>query len=605
MRRAARPRRDSIRTEFGFFLQLLGACGFVFAQPVFEAYSSSPEALLSAGPAPVTLVAFALAWALVPPLALWAITAWTRVFGASVRRLVHAAVLGGLAGVFVAQALTQSQTWSRPAIWVIALGGAATGTWCWLRFVNARTFLRYLALAPALFVAAFLFTAPVVDILRGDTATGVDATVPTPVMFIVFDELPTASLLDGEGRIDSSAFPGFARLASISTWYRNATTVSSTTEKAVPAILTGRRPTSEPVAPVANQFPQNLFTVLGAGENSQVIEPVTQLCPEYLCAARSGGLRTLAPSAIDLWQRRFRRSAPTGSVMNESQANDRVGLFDAFIEGLRSGPGPRLDFMHTLLPHVPWRLLASGRTYDEGTDNAISPYNYAWVTGEAARVGRARHLLQLQYADRRLGELLDRMDVLGTLEQTLIVVTADHGVSFDATQPLRASTPENLVEIAWSPLFIKTPGQPGGRIDDRNAESIDILPTVADVLDVPLKDPVDGRTLLGPAPQSSAKHMLPIGQSTLPSDDEGRVAIDGARGFRQLLAMPAAGLGTDALAAVRSGPSRRSSGFRQATSLPDHPWQGGPSSMTRTHGIPRAGDRSRRWHAPRFGAPKQ
>ena len=34
------------------------------------------------------------------------------------------------------------------------------------------------------------------------------------------------------------------------------------------------------------------------------------------------------------------------------------------------------------------------------------------------------------------------------------------------------------------PLFIKLPGQTEGRIDDRNVESVDILPTIADVLGI-------------------------------------------------------------------------------------------------------------------------
>lgn len=500
-----------------------------------------------------TLVLFALAWALGPPILLWLVTATTCVLGRRVRRGVHAATLGALAGIFLAQTLTQSLTWSRPVIWILSMGAVVGATACWLRFVNARRFLGYLAVAPALFVGVFLFTTPVVDILRGSDAAGTASQVTTPVVFVILDELPTASLLDGDGDIDPAVFPGFSRLASISTWYRNATTVSSTTERAIPAILSGRRPTPEPVAPVASQFPQNLFTLFGADATSQIVEPVTRLCPEYLCATRAGGLRAMVRPSIDLWRHRFRRTAPGVYAMNEDTVNDRVGQLDSFIEHAGETPAPRLDFIHSLLPHVPWRLLPSGRAYDEGTDNAISPYNYAWVTGEAARVGRERHLLQLQYTDRRIGDLLDRLEDLGTLDETLLVVTADHGVSFDGAQPLRASTPKNLVELAWVPLFVKAPGQPAGRVDDRNAESIDILPTVADLLDVRLDEPVDGRSLLRRPRPSATKYMLPTDQTTLPTDTDGQIVIDGARGFRQLLAMPAAASGTDPLAPVRSG----------------------------------------------------
>jgi len=64
-----------------------------------------------------------------------------------------------------------------------------------------------------------------------------------PVVEVVFDELPTATLMDPGGtRIDRKRFPGFARLAAASTWYRDNTTVADFTGRAVPAIETGVNP---------------------------------------------------------------------------------------------------------------------------------------------------------------------------------------------------------------------------------------------------------------------------------------------------------------------------------------------------------------------------
>ncbi len=62
---------------------------------------------------------------------------------------------------------------------------------------------------------------------------------PAPVVMIVFDEFPVASLLDGEGNIQAEHFPNFARLAADGTWFRNAVGVHQQTEKAIPTILTG------------------------------------------------------------------------------------------------------------------------------------------------------------------------------------------------------------------------------------------------------------------------------------------------------------------------------------------------------------------------------
>ena len=55
---------------------------------------------------------------------------------------------------------------------------------------------------------------------------------------------------------------------------------------------------------------------------------------------------------------------------------------------------------------------------------------------------------------------------------------------------------ENLAEIMSIPLFVKLPGQTQGQFIDRNVESIDLFPTIADVLQKPLPLPIDGTSLL-------------------------------------------------------------------------------------------------------------
>ena len=71
----------------------------------------------------------------------------------------------------------------------------------------------------------------------GGEAADVRVGNPKRVVFVVFDELPTESLLDGSGRVDAELFPNFARLAATSTWYRNESTVAPYTQTAVPAIV--------------------------------------------------------------------------------------------------------------------------------------------------------------------------------------------------------------------------------------------------------------------------------------------------------------------------------------------------------------------------------
>jgi hypothetical protein len=60
------------------------------------------------------------------------------------------------------------------------------------------------------------------------------------------------------------------------------------------------------------------------------------------------------------------------------------------------------------------------------------------------------------------------------------------------------------------PLFVKLPGQREGAIDDRPAQIIDVLPTIADALHVDLPDSwdFDGRSLLREPADAKARRWL-------------------------------------------------------------------------------------------------
>jgi hypothetical protein len=82
-------------------------------------------------------------------------------------------------------------------------------------------------------------------------------------------------------------------------------------------------------------------------------------------------------------------------------------------------------------------------------------------------------------------------------DRSLVIVTADHGISFRPGDRRRGVTPTNLQDIAFPPLFVKLPGQKHGRISDHHVQTIDILPTIADVLGVHIPWHVDGHSALG------------------------------------------------------------------------------------------------------------
>jgi hypothetical protein len=114
-----------------------------------------------------------------------------------------------------------------------------------------------------------------------------------------------------------------------------------------------------------------------------------------------------------------------------------------------------------------------------------------------------RQLLQLGFVDRLLGRLVARLKSQGMYDDTAIVVTADHGFAWQVGVETRRSVmPSNVEELAPVPLIVKRPGQTRAAVSDAYARTLDVAPTIADVLNVPLGYRADGRSAFSAAAQA-------------------------------------------------------------------------------------------------------
>jgi hypothetical protein len=326
----------------------------------------------------------------------------------------------------------------------------------------------------------------------GEAARPVAAKVhgKPPVVFLILDEFPVDSLLGPNGKIDSARFPNFATLASKSTWFRNSSTVYDSTPKAVPLILDGRRPFKHE-KPDARDHPHSIFTALGR-RGYRVIdsEEATAICPRRYC-----------PHA---------RSRRPGILAHLNRG--RPQRLEAWIRSIRPSKRPTLWLKHALFPHGPWMFLPSGKqdrpTVKDPVPGLSSPRGFydRWLTDH----NHQKYMLQLGYTDRELGHLLGQMTKTGIFDRALLVVTADHGMAFEVGVPdRRRVTESNVDEIGTQPLFIKSPRQRSGRVDRSYVRTLDILPTVADILNIRLGYHVDGRSAFNRATRKRRFVRLP------------------------------------------------------------------------------------------------
>jgi hypothetical protein len=216
-----------------------------------------------------------------------------------------------------------------------------------------------------------------------------------------------------------------------------------------------------------------------------------------------GGNQQAAARRDSRAQRELRRA--TGRRLTElipeaKRAERTSPAFPRFLRQIRpwSGRGdPPLYFLHVLLPHHPWRLLPSGREYGDSRPRLPGLRDNVW-NGDTAAVdqGWQRHLLQVGFTDRALGRLMARLRATGLYDRALVVLASDHGAHFAPSAPRRKVTREGVAGIAAVPFFVKLPGQRRGRVVDEHVQTIDILPTIADALDVRLPRESDGRSAL-------------------------------------------------------------------------------------------------------------
>ncbi|MFT5141142.1 MAG: hypothetical protein ACI9CB_002813, partial [Rhodothermales bacterium] len=183
--------------------------------------------------------------------------------------------------------------------------------------------------------------------------------------------------------------------------------------------------------------------------------------------------------------------------------NTRASEVEQFISAIEPRQEPVLYYMHSLLPHAEWRYLKSGQQYlieehwEAMNRNPAPGQEDSWASDSYAVTQQwQRHILQVQYVDTLLGELLDQLEMTGMLDSSLLVVTGDHGGSFVAGQPRRSINANTLSDISAVPLLIKYPGHQAGQIEDSHASLSDILPTLVDTLGISVDWEFDGISLL-------------------------------------------------------------------------------------------------------------
>ena len=103
-----------------------------------------------------------------------------------------------------------------------------------------------------------------------------------------------------------------------------------------------------------------------------------------------------------------------------------------------------MHFLHLLLPHAALALPAVGQRV-QLQDLRAAPSRATGLPAPVVELAHQRHLLQLAYTDRLVGQVIDQLKAEGMWDKSLVVMGADHGEGWvpgeQAAQPRADATP--------------------------------------------------------------------------------------------------------------------------------------------------------------------
>ncbi len=173
------------------------------------------------------------------------------------------------------------------------------------------------------------------------------------------------------------------------------------------------------------------------------------------------------------------------------------------------GDRPFLCWVHYFEPHAPYEI-------HPGAEAGLPDVDHRWIlanehevdyTPELIEQLRALYGHEVSWVDARMGELLDALEGAGHADNTLVIITADHGEML-GEHDYHFNHHSIYDEAVRIPLAIRAPKlRAGTQVVDAQVRVMDIPPTVLDYLRLDKLDPTEGVDLLGYAEKVRHKSL--------------------------------------------------------------------------------------------------
>lgn len=323
---------------------------------------------------------------------------------------------------------------------------------------------------------------------------------PPDVLVVVVDALRADAV--GPRRDSATLTPNLDRLAAEGVAFDRAWSPSTWTKPAIASLFTGVSPRGHGVRLVATPGGKRLV------------------------------LDTLGADLMTLAERFQLGGYSTGAVVNQVHLSPKDGFaagFDGYAH-LRGAAAPRLvrlllrwfdkeprrpffAYLHLLDPHWPYNRRLKGSTKPP-LEGAIPPCVSRtaaagpecigeverWLASPSGRRDvqalRRRYEQEVEYIDHALARLFDGLRAKDLWENTIVVVTSDHGEGFAEHAWMEHGFPP-YEEVARIPLLMRLPARlrPARTDIPYPVSLVDLYPTLLDLAGLDVPSQLDGRSV--------------------------------------------------------------------------------------------------------------
>lgn len=268
---------------------------------------------------------------------------------------------------------------------------------------------------------------------------------------------------------------------------------------------------ARPTSPMLDRFAETAVVFDAAYASSSWTLPGVASIMTGLYTSTHGcwnGRSSLAPSYATLAEHLEQAGFATAAIVSHVFLDPRYGLDQGFADYDVELVGATKDASHLAITSAQITDKARARLAEFAAHpdqrwflwaHYFDPHEvYQAHTGLSEAFGDEASDLydgEIAFTDGHLGALFAQLDELGLAEQTLVIVTADHGEEFEehGSTGHRQTLYEEVVRV---PLIVRAPGCTPGRVAEVTS-LVDITPTALELLGLPAAELSAGRSLAG------------------------------------------------------------------------------------------------------------